>query len=149
MTEGRRRWQRSAGLDFPVCFNKFSAGDKLVEFRVEDIPPNRYDEACKFMIEHFVPYEPKLVARNAHNDFQLHEDYYKIYMWGITQKVSVACFAEGSDEFVGVNILEVLGRNDDTICHEVIKVNEEKFVNKFQFLSKSLNHKIQKISPMR
>jgi hypothetical protein len=118
MSEGR--WQRPGNLDFPICYHKFHSKNELVEFRVEDIPPTRYDEACKFMIQHFVPYEPKLVSRNAQNDSLLHEDYYKIYMWAIRQKVSVACFEKDSDEFVGVNILEVLGKNDTKICHEVI-----------------------------
>lgn len=93
--------------------------DKLVEYRVEDIPESRYEEACRFMVKHFVPYEPKLVARDGQNDPSVLEDYYNKYMHGIKQKVSVACFKRGSDEFVGVNILEVLGRNDSSFCYEV------------------------------
>jgi hypothetical protein len=56
-------WQRSSGLVFPVQYYKFVTRDKdsdeLVEYRVEDIPESRYAEACRFMVEHFVPYEPE------------------------------------------------------------------------------------------
>jgi hypothetical protein len=116
-------WQRPAGLRFPVQYYKFVTcdkdSDKLVEYRVEDIPESRYEEACRFMVNHFVPYEPKLVARNGQNDPAVLEDYYNKYMHGIKQKVSVACFKRGSNDFVGVNILEVLGRNDSSFTFEV------------------------------
>lgn len=116
-------WQRPSELFLPVKYYKFVTkdkdSDKLVEYRVEDIPESRYEEACRFMVKHFVPHEPKLVARNGQSDPLVLEDYYNKYMHGIKQKVSVACFKRGSDEFVGVNILEVLGRNSSGCCYEV------------------------------
>lgn len=123
-------WQRPRELRFPVQYHKFVTRDQdtnnLVEYRVEDIPDGRYEEACRFMVKHFVPYEPKLVARNGQHDQQVMEDYFKKYMHGIKQKVSVACVKKGSDELVGVNILEVLGRNntgftfDVNYCHRLL-----------------------------
>lgn len=115
-------WKRKDGK-FPVQYYTFVTSDKdsdqLVEYFVEDIPESRYEEACRFMVKHFVPYEPKLVARNGQNDPLVLEDYYNKYMHGIKQKVSVACFKKGSNEFVGVNIMEVLGRNDSSFGFEV------------------------------
>ncbi|KAG5684446.1 hypothetical protein PVAND_013680 [Polypedilum vanderplanki] len=113
------RWVRPENLKYPNVFSKFVTTDnfnasKLVQYRIEDIPENRYHEACEFMLKNFVPYEPKMVARNGMNDPLLLEDYYDKYMYGLKQKVSVACFKRDSDEFVAVNILEVLGRNDPT-----------------------------------
>lgn len=116
-------WQRSRELAFPVLYHKFVTKDKnlskLVEYRVTDIPESRYEEACRFMVKHFVPYEPKLVARGVQDDSLLLEDYFNKYMHGIRQKVSVACFKRGSDEFVGVNILKVYGRNDPQLPSQV------------------------------
>ena len=116
-------WQRPSELFFPVKYYKFVTrdkdSDKLVEYCIEDIPESRYEEACRFMLKHFVPHEPKLVARNGQSDPLVLEDYYNKYMNGIKQKVSVACFKRGSDDFVGVNILEVLGRNSSNRCYEV------------------------------
>jgi hypothetical protein len=111
------RWQRPHGLKFPKVFAKFVTSDnrdesKLVSYRIEDIPACRYHEACEFMVKHFLPYEPKLVSRNGKDDPLVVEDYYNKYMHGIEQEASVACFKTGSDDFVAVNILEVLGRND-------------------------------------
>ena len=109
-------WQRSSEVKYPVKYYEFLARDKdtneLVEYTVEDIPESRYAEASRFMIKYFVPYEPKLVAKNAHNDPEVLEDLLTRYLHPLNQKVSVACFKKGCDDFVGINILEVLGRND-------------------------------------
>lgn len=94
--------------------------EKLVEYNVIDVPEDRYEEACNFMVEHFVPYEPKLVSRNAKNDITVAEDYFNRYMFGIKQKVSVACVKTGSENFIAVNILEVHGRNDSKINFKVM-----------------------------
>jgi len=110
-------WQRPLGLKFPALYYKFVTtdckSDRLVEYKIQDIPADRHHEACEFMVKHFVSHEPKIVARNGHNDPLVVEDYYTKFMLGIKQQVSVACFKRGSNEFVAVNILEVLGRNDD------------------------------------
>lgn len=116
-------WKRPCGLAFPVQYYKFVARDRdshqLVEYTVQDIPEGRYDEACRFMLKHFVPHEPKLVARNGQHDPLVLDDYFDMYMTGIRQKASVACFKKGSDEFIGVNILEVLGRHDPPSAFQV------------------------------
>ena len=109
-------WKRPESLDFPKCYYKFQAVDsddvnQLVEYRVEDIPEHRYVEAVDFMIKYFVPFEPKLISRNGKDDPLVIEDYYNKFMYGIKQKISVGCFKAGSNEFIGVNIMEVLGRN--------------------------------------
>jgi hypothetical protein len=117
------RWIRPAELGFPVRYYKFVTGnkdcDKLFEYRIEDIPENRYEEAADFMIKYFVPYDPRIIARNAQNDPELLEDYYGIYLRAIQQKLSVACYKRGSDEFVGISVLEVVGKNDPKIPREV------------------------------
>lgn len=128
--EGKRcevpAWKRPEGLNPVCCYYKFVSGDekcdKLVEYKIRDIPENRYDEACKFMLSYFVPYEPKLVARNAQNDPNVLEDCYYVYMRALKQKVSVGCFKRGSDEFVGINILEVIGRDYKNINNCSYKV---------------------------
>lgn len=108
-------WQRPLELKFPAQYYNFFVRDKdgnEQEYTAEDIPESRYEEACRFMLEHFVPYEPKLASRNAQNDPDVLEDCFTRYMYGLKQKVSVGCFKKGSEEFVGINILEVVGRND-------------------------------------
>lgn len=118
-------WQRPCELRFPAQYYKFVTRDqdanknKLVEYTVEEIPESRYEEACRFMVKHFVPHEPKLVARNGQHDPAVLKDYFDMYMNGIKQKVSIACFKKGCDEFIGVNILEVLGRSDPSSTFHV------------------------------
>lgn len=124
-------WRRPGELNFPVKYYKFVTrepdSNKLVEYRVEDIPESRYEEACRFMVKHFIPHEPKLVARNGQNDPLVIEDYYNKFMLGVKQKVSLACFKKGSDEFVAVNILEVLGRNDSSFNFDVSSCDKDLF----------------------
>lgn len=108
-------WERPTSLTFPNVYEKFSIVDSKgieTEYQVVDVPLDRYDEACAFMIKHFVPYEPKLVSRNGKDDPVICADYYSMYMHAMKQKVSVACTRIDSDEFVAVNVIEVYGRND-------------------------------------
>ena len=118
-----QKWKRPSELRYPVQYYKFVTRDKdcdrLVEYRVEDIPESRYEEACEFMMKNFVPYEPKLVARHGKDDPVVLADYFGMFLNAMKQKVSVACFKEGCDEFVGVNVMEVLGRNDSGCNFEV------------------------------
>jgi hypothetical protein len=120
------RWKRPADLAYPVRYYKFVSGnrecDKLIEYRIEDIPENRYEEAVEFMVKHFIPSDPRIIARNAANDPDLLEDHHGIFLRAIQQKMSIACYKRGSDEFVGVNILEVVGKNDPKIPREVNKM---------------------------
>jgi hypothetical protein len=122
------RWQRSSALEYPKLYAKFIATDvgnssNSIEYRVEDIPADRYEEACEFMVKHFVPYEPKLMSRNGKDDPLVLDDYYNKYMSGIRQKVSTACFKANSNDFIAINILEVLGRNDATLNYQVHDIN--------------------------
>lgn len=112
------KWKRSNDLKFPQIYHKFMRDD--VEYRIEDIPEERYVEACEFMLKHFVPFEPKLVSRNGKDDPLVLEDYFNKYMSGIKQKVSVACLKANSNDFIGISILEVLGRNDATFNFTVM-----------------------------
>lgn len=121
MTE--ERWKRPSELGFPIRYKKFVTGNKecnkLLEYRIEDIPENRYEEACEFMVKYFVPHDPRIVIKNGQNDPDLLDDHYRFFMRAIQQKMSIACFKRGSDDFVGVNILEVFGKNDPKVHNEV------------------------------
>lgn len=121
--------------------------NNLVEFMVGDITESRYEEACRFMIKHFLPHEPKIVARNSQNDPLVIDDYFEKYMHGIKKKVSIACYKKGSKEFIGVNILEVLGRNDPISSFQVSwqqkmgrKPLKYKFAAEIQNLSRCYQH---------
>lgn len=104
------KWRRPKSLPFPLVHSKFERNGE--KFSILDIPEDRYEEACEFMLKYFVPYEPKLVSRCGKDDPAVLDDYYNLYMSAIKQKVSVACIKDNTNDFIGINILEVLGRND-------------------------------------
>lgn len=104
------RWQRPSNLEFPKIFNKFTAKDldenKLAEYYVQDLPENLYEDAIKFLIEFYTPDEPIFECRNARSESQTIEDFSKLWMEILKVKISQVCFKEGSDEIIGVNLID-------------------------------------------
>lgn len=55
-------WKRPEKTEFPKVWTKFMApdidSDKLVEYRIQDLPESRFDDGIQFMIQHFIKDEP-------------------------------------------------------------------------------------------
>lgn len=55
-------WKRSESLEFPKIWHTFKAkdidSDNLVEYRIQDLPESRFDEAIKMMSTAFCKDEP-------------------------------------------------------------------------------------------
>ena len=124
-------WKRPSESEFPKVYGEFVRNGE--KYHIQDIPEDRYEEACKFMLKHFIPYEPKLVSRNGKDDPDVLTDYFKLYMIGLKQRASVACFKENLDDSVGVSLLEVLGRNDPPFDFKVKILQEGKLILNFYF----------------
>lgn len=105
------RWRRPSHLDFPKIFHKFTAKDlvenNFVEYYVQDLPEYLYEDAIKFLIEVYVPDEPMFECRNSITDSQTIEDVSKLWREVLSVKISQVCFKKGSDEMIGVNLIDV------------------------------------------
>ncbi|XP_037030530.1 uncharacterized protein LOC119070345 [Bradysia coprophila] len=111
--------RRPPNLPYPNEWLSFQAlsddGETLTQYRIQDLTPSRFEDAVKHMTRHFLSDEPLCQSRKlrAHPrsicDFQ---DIIRSTM--LENKMTIACFREGSNDIVGMNIL-CINRRDDGI----------------------------------
>lgn len=80
------------------------------EFYIQDLPGERFEEAAKFMVQHYTKEEPFQVAYNVPEDTLM--DFYRTVF---KQKVTLVCFKKGTDELVALNALSVKTKGKATI----------------------------------
>lgn len=71
-------WKRPENIPFPSVWLKFKAKDlntdDLVEYRVQDLPPERNDEAIELMTSVFLEDEPIFKATGKFKRFKCTSD---------------------------------------------------------------------------
>jgi hypothetical protein len=109
-------WRRPDNVTFPQVWHKFQAkdlnSDELVEYRVEDLTPDRFDDAIEQMSD-YLRDEPMCCSKNILADSAAtiaFKNLWKSFM--DLQKVTLVCYREGSDEIVGVNMLAIYTKYD-------------------------------------
>lgn len=111
-----KKWTRPIDLEFPHTYHKFTAKDALgeqdVNYIVQDIPEDRFDDVVKFMLEHYLVDEPTIASRKGFEDPQTVEDMTNEWRHLLNKRISQVCFIEDSDEIIGVNLLEVVHKLD-------------------------------------
>uniref|UniRef100_A0A1L8DD29 N-acetyltransferase domain-containing protein n=1 Tax=Nyssomyia neivai TaxID=330878 RepID=A0A1L8DD29_9DIPT len=127
-------WKRPENVGFPQIWLTFDAKDpdtgKIVKYRVQDLPEDRFPEALHLMATEFLRDETMCKSLELINDPNVNGK--DIWLGLLMQKISVVCFKEGSDEICGMNILEVLEKD--------VKEPEEKIESvKVQNLLKAMN----------
>uniref|UniRef100_A0A7G3B292 N-acetyltransferase domain-containing protein n=1 Tax=Lutzomyia longipalpis TaxID=7200 RepID=A0A7G3B292_LUTLO len=109
-------WKRPENVAFPQVWLTFEAKDpdtgKIVKYRVQDLPEDRFDEVLNLMSTIFLRDETMCRSLDILNDPDLKGRSGKS-IWDdiLKQKISLVCFKEGSDEICGVNVLEVLEKD--------------------------------------
>ncbi|KAL7012193.1 hypothetical protein ACKWTF_014677 [Chironomus riparius] len=101
----------------PKIYSTFTAkdkdSDKIIEYRIQDIPKDKYEEAVNLYLEHFIKDEPCAEARKLYEN--KHAVIELTYLWreGIkSSRLGVACF-KSDGEMVGVNILSITAKDDE------------------------------------
>lgn len=110
-------FKRPENLEFPQVFHTFTAKgkniDEVIEYRVQDLPEDSYDQAVDFMVEYYLPDETLTSSRDVANKPSAIEAFREFWHDTLKQKISIACFRnEGSDELIGVNVLTISNKND-------------------------------------
>lgn len=146
--------------------NESKTSDKLVKYRIQDLPEDRFDDAIKHMKDNYLLDEPLSVAcgkikhifdfnifyilcsseikTDGMNNKDYVDDYLRMWRRALQQKTSLVCFREGSDEIVGLNVLVVNTKNDafiDEVVQQVIFV--------FSFVESSAAHEKIHISEQK
>lgn len=111
------KFKRPDHLSFPHVYYSFMAkdknNDKLVEYRVQDLPEEYYDEAVAFMANYFIPDETFCSSRDVSNQPITIKEMKSFWKAALSEKLSIACFrTDGSDELVGANVLLVKSKDD-------------------------------------
>lgn len=127
------KWKRPQTVPFPSIWRRFKAKDvetgELVNYCVQDLPEDRYEEAVQLLVEHFLKDEPMCkaggecnpcnsihVARviailsylsGATDDPQSVAGFSNAWRMILQDRISLVCFKENSDEIVGINVLKL------------------------------------------
>uniref|UniRef100_A0A1B0GJK5 Uncharacterized protein n=1 Tax=Lutzomyia longipalpis TaxID=7200 RepID=A0A1B0GJK5_LUTLO len=107
-------WTRPENVAFPQVWLTFKAKDpdtgKIVKYRVQDLPEDRFDEVLYLMSTVFR--RDETMCRNIINDSDLMgRSDASVWCGVLKQKISVVCFKENSNEICGLNILEILEKD--------------------------------------
>ncbi|XP_037030531.1 uncharacterized protein LOC119070347 [Bradysia coprophila] len=111
------KFKRPSNIPFPTVWYRFQLKDPysetLVNYRIEDLTPNRYEDAIKHLVAHFLPDETICESRNLSRNLQAIADFQDIVRTTIMDhKLTIGCYREGSDEIIGVNVLFVKQRDE-------------------------------------
>ncbi|XP_031621772.1 uncharacterized protein LOC116339844 [Contarinia nasturtii] len=95
----------------PKIYHTFPAKDietdGSVEYRIEHLQPSKYKDALKLMTDFLIKQDPTIAAFNIAKDAGSAMYLKKYWTYVLNQHLSVACFKEGSDKVIGVNLLYV------------------------------------------
>lgn len=112
-----KEFKRPQALKYPTVYYKFKALDidntTKIEYRIQDFPQDRFDDGIKFMLNYFVTEEPIFKSRDIRDDKLAVIEGSRIWRQILAQNISIACFKEGSDEIIAMNLLTVKTIYDD------------------------------------
>lgn len=117
------KWTRPADVPYPIVWLSFEArdvdSDNMVNYRIEDLMEDRFDEVIDVMARDFLADAPMAKSKDAANDKEYVED--NICLWRIIvkQRMTQVCFKEGSDQIIGA-IMNYVSSKDDDSDHSVI-----------------------------
>uniref|UniRef100_A0A1L8DD55 N-acetyltransferase domain-containing protein n=1 Tax=Nyssomyia neivai TaxID=330878 RepID=A0A1L8DD55_9DIPT len=111
------KWERPESVSFTNIWLNFTAKDpdsgQIVNYYVQDVPEERFDEVAQLMATIFTRDETMCKSLDIINDPMYNmEDSIKDWKNLLKQRMSLICFKEGSDEICGINMLEVLGKHE-------------------------------------
>ncbi|XP_037039526.1 uncharacterized protein LOC119076713 [Bradysia coprophila] len=111
-------WSRpTEKVSFPKIWSEFTEkesknSERLVKYRIQDLPDDRFDDAIQHLMEYFLLDAPRSKFFGAASNKAYVEDYLRPCRWRFPQKTSLVCFREGSDDIVGLNVNGVAVEND-------------------------------------
>lgn len=91
----------------------------MVEYIVQDLPEDRFDDAVHVMSTKFLADAPMAKLRNGANDPIYIQDSVRIWKAILQQRMTHVCFKSGSSEIVGINLNYVSTREDASLLDEV------------------------------
>jgi hypothetical protein len=106
-----------ASLNFPTIYYTFEAKDresnKVVEYRVQDLPQTHYKEALSMLEHFFLPDEEICVSRGLLRSPAGIKEVTAFWSEMLNERLSIACFRnDDSNELVAINVFVVSSKDD-------------------------------------
>ncbi|XP_070498830.1 uncharacterized protein [Chironomus tepperi] len=131
-------FKRPENLEFPTTYYTFKVksreSDEVIEYRVQDLPDDRFEEALELMRTHFLPDESLCSSSGIPDDPVARQIFLDFWIECMKQHLSIACFRnDGVDNMlISVNCFVVNGKDDP---EEDIKYENPKVQKIFDFLN--------------
>jgi GNAT superfamily N-acetyltransferase len=141
-------WKRPEDVEFPKIWLDFKAGDpvtnEIVNYRIQDLPENLFGEAIKFMTEYYMTGDVISVSKKLHLDEVSKQELIDVWIVVLSQKLTVVCFKEGSDEIIGLNFLYARTTADHNQERDVAEGFALNDINKFYAFIKNYENLLEK-----
>lgn len=109
-------WTRPESVPYPSVWLTFKAkapdSDELVNYTVQDLPEDRFEEAIEHLIGVFIHDEPMCRSKKLAEQPESVEGIREMWRELVQQRMALVCFQEGSDEIVGLNMTYVSSKDD-------------------------------------
>lgn len=110
------KFVRPASLKFPQIYGNFKAKDKdsdsTVEYIIQDLPEDYFEEALNLLVNVFLPDEALYSCRGVSADADAIKEVREFWSGKLAMKTSLACFREGSKDLAGLYVLAVYSVGD-------------------------------------
>jgi hypothetical protein len=107
-------------------YHKFLAKDlnsnDLVEYRVEDVAENHFEEVVDFLVKYFIPDEPMTECLKISENPEGVQILRTFFLSILEKKASLICFKEGSQEIVATNVMSVQTKAESEKPDEVFLI---------------------------
>lgn len=110
-------YMRPDNLSFPQIYSTFKGKDKncdkIIEYRIQDLPEEYFDQAVDFMTNFFLTDETLCTAISISSKPGAIQAFRGLWRDSLKKKVSIGCFRnDKSGELVGLNVLIVKSKSD-------------------------------------
>lgn len=121
------KFVRPASLKFPQIYGTFKAKDKdsdaEVEYLIQDLPEDYFEEALNLLVNVFLPDEALYSTRGVSADADAIKEVREFWRGKLSMKTSLACFKEGSKDLAGLYVLAVYSKGDTPFDVSLFKLN--------------------------
>lgn len=115
-------WRRPSNIPFPSVWLTFKEKDlnskNLVEYRVQDLPIDRFNDAIEHMTVNFLADAPMAKSTELLKDPISLKEVQDEWKSMLEQHVTLVCFKKGSDEIIGMNVIGVITKEEGDEVHE-------------------------------
>lgn len=140
------KFVRPPSLRFPQIYGAFKSKDKdsddIVDYVIQDLPEEYFDEALDLLINDHLPDETLHLCRGVADIEEAISEAREDWRKKLNFRLSIACFrSDGEDdELVGVNVLAVASKDDEIDENVIKKIIFIKLINEKKFFSHKIPH---------